>query len=214
MVFHLSASNPYEEAVYTSVIEDRRKKPMSEMAFLHPDEVHWRAKRPNKAVLLQGYPVDPTSAPKKLLWESKRRAVPDVVAFQQVLAVCARFKDLVERFEPGVHRFIPVAVYPGDKNREPVERYWLNICRRLDSLDREHTTYRWELDQTGQDGFWNSVDVSDGVAVFSRERIGNAHLWVDPHLLGVNHSYCSSAFGDAALAERFSGLNVTPRAEI
>jgi hypothetical protein len=67
------------------------------------------------------------------------------------------------------------------------------------------------LDYTGQSGFWSKEGVEDPKLVFSRKKIAAHHVWMDPHVLVMNSGLCSAEFGAAALAESFSGLNVTPR---
>ena len=213
MAYYLSVSNPYSDSVGTPILDDPRKTPLTEMAYADPQRVDARSLRSNTVQMAQGYFVDPSTAPRKILWKSKKYPLPDVISNQQVIVANDRFRELVETFEPAVHQFIPVDVYTLQSS-EPAARYsWFVVGQRLESVHRDQTTYTWMLDYTGQRGFWTN-DRPDARLVFSRLKIGNHHIWMDPELLVFNCGLCSNAFGEAALAANFLGLNVTPREEV
>jgi hypothetical protein len=207
MVYYLSSS------IGSPIFNDARAKPMTEMSYANPSEVHPFALHSNTVQMKQGYRVDPATAPKAMLYEDGGR-LPDIISNQQVLVVCDRFRNLVERFEPGLHQFIPVDIFaPGHDG--PIGRYhWFVVCQRLDSVDRDETTFKWKLDYTGESGFWSNRDIEDAKLVFSSSKTAGHHIWKDPYVLSLNCGFCSAAFGDAALNEGFAGLNVTPRATV
>ncbi|WP_029942012.1 imm11 family protein [Sphingomonas astaxanthinifaciens] len=181
------------------------------MAFADPEEVSWKAKLKNVVQMKQGYRVDPGSAPKAIEWGSTKFPLPDIISNQQVLAVCDRFRLLVEHFEPNVHQFIPVDVKIAGHAGPVATYYWFVVCRRIDSVDPDSTTFKWELDYTGQDGFWSDYELDGARLIFSDAKAAGHHVWMDPHVLTLNSPLCSEEFGRAALAGNFSGLNVTPR---
>lgn len=57
------------------------------------------------------------------------------------------------------------------------------------------------------------VAVPGAKLVFSRERIGKHHIWVDPYVVAAEYFYASDAFGEAAVAEGITGLDVSLRNE-
>lgn len=212
MVYYLSCINPYPYSIGMPILDDPKDAPFRTVEYADPDSVHWRAKLPNAVRMKQGYPVKPETVPKRILWDSTEYEVPDVIHNQQVLCVCEGFRALVEEFEPGVHQLLPVDVFTPASDAPVARYYWLVVGQRVSAVDAEHTTYDWMLDYTKQDGFWTNND-PNAKLVFSTEKIGRHHLWVDPHLIVQNHGFCSNAFGEAALAAGFSGLNVTPLEE-
>ena len=205
MVYYLSCNSG------SPVINDPRPSPLTQMEYADPAQVHPTSLDANTVQMKEGYRVKPESAPKGILWESDPSELPDVIANQQVLATCNRFRDLVERYEPGVHQFIPVDVFTRGINHPISKYYWFVVCQRLDSVDPEHTTYEWKLDHTGKSGFWSKKGVENPKLIFSERKVAGHHIWADPHLAVFKSGLCSSLFGAAALAEGFSGLNVTAR---
>ena len=186
-------------------------KALSTIQFSDPDQVGWRGQDANRNKLGMGHRVRPETVPSAITIRSDTYPLPDVLAH---FVVSSKFRDLVERFEPGIHQFIPVDVYLPSRT-DPIETYyWFNVGQRLDSVDREHTTYRWDLDWTKENGFWSKRGVSDAKLVLSTARIGAHHIWVDPHVLTFNSGLCSNSFGEAAIAAKLSGLSVTPREEV
>jgi hypothetical protein len=211
MVWFLSCSNAYSESIGTPIVNDPRSAPLQSMAYAEPDEVSWKAKGKNVVQMKQGYRVDPQTAPKAIKWESNRFPLPEIISNQQVLAVCDRFHLLVEQFEPDVHQFIPVDVYVEGQDGPVATYYWFVVCKRLDSVDGDHSSFKWELDYTGEDGFWSDFELNNAKLVFSESKSKGHHIWMDPHVLVLNSPFCSADFGKAALAGNFSGLSVTPR---
>ena len=185
--------------------------------FADPDNVNWKAKRASADPMEQGYPVKPETLPAKILWACGNEPLPDVLPR---FAVSSRFRDLVEQFEPGVHQFVPVEIYKRKGGEPAATYYWFIVCQRLDSVDRDHTTYMWRLDYTGENGFWTDEDPEteqineDAKLVFSRALIGAHHIWHDPHLLVFKNRLCSTPFGNAVIAAELTGVNVTPREEV
>ena len=213
MAYYLSVSNPHPSSIGTPLLDDPPGSPFHYVKFADPENVHWRAKLSNTVKMKQGYPVKPKTVPRRILWDSLEYSLPDVVHNQQVFCVCERFRDLVEQFEPGMHQFIPAAVYQSGNRVAIAEYYWFVVCQRLYTVNAEHTTYDWMLDYTKEDGFWTN-NMPSAKLVLSSEKIASHHIWVDPHLIVFNSGLCSNAFGEAALAADFSGLNVTHREEM
>ena len=221
MAFYL-VENMSTVSVGWDFFEEPVNKASSRMDYADPDTVSATAAHVRfKNARNQGYPLNPTTMPKRVRWMTARKDTPDVLPW---FVVSERFRQFVEAFEPGVHQFIPVEVWR-DKTGSRVERYyWFNVCRRLESVNREHTSYVWkESIHDPDDGFWsdqilNREDMSwtkvpDAKLVFDSRKIGSHAIWCDPHILTFGHRLCSQAFGEAAIGEQFVGLNCSPREE-
>ena len=88
--------------------------------------------------------------------------------------VSEKFRQVVERLEPGKHQFSAVELV--DEAGGHLEDYfWFNPCERIDSVDREQTTH--ELTETGA---WRQL--KGGRYVFNLSQIGDADMWIDPRL--------------------------------
>uniref|UniRef100_UPI00137578F6 imm11 family protein n=1 Tax=Roseibium sediminis TaxID=1775174 RepID=UPI00137578F6 len=123
--------------------------------------------------LYAGRAIKPDHVPTRVQWESKRYPPPDVLYKYGIYLVSNAFKDILERHEPGVHQFFPVDVVYKDGSLAR-QMYFFNICNRLDGMDRERATAK----------FANvSFDPRTGEFVFNLKQIGEAHAWVDKHVI-------------------------------
>jgi hypothetical protein len=190
--------------------------------YAEPDKVHPSALRENVAADQQGYWVKPETMPKQYLWSNGSKPLPDVLPG---MVVCPRFRDLVEQFEPGVHQFVPVNIYKSKKGEPVATYYWFIVGQRLDSVDRERTTFMWKapVDDPAA-GYWTSrirnaetreySDIPDAKMVFSNNKVAGHHIWHDPHLLTFGSGLCSDTFAEALLASGMSGVAATPRESV
>jgi hypothetical protein len=212
MVYYVAYRSPYSDTVYCEFLDDRREEPFHDVPYANPEYVKLTApEAEHKTAMGHGYPVDPTNVPKKVLWPGGDKDMPDVMMCRNHKLVSERFRTLVEQFEPHVHQFIPVDICKS-RDEVPVEQYyWINVCNRKDSLDREHTTYAWRLNYTGKDGFWSRRGIENAKMVFSLKSIGSTSLWVDPYVVHPDF-YVSSKFGEAASI--MLGLSLTSHDEI
>jgi hypothetical protein len=215
MVYSLGAKSPYVTDPKHEVIGGEAE--WAKLEFLYPDKVDRLATIPGRPLMGQGYPVVPDSAPKTVLWASSRLLPPDY-AFgnNSIMLVSGRFRDLVERFEGGVHQFLPVAMVH-KKGEVPFDTfYWFVCCQLIDSIDPQHTTLRWSgkdyeqrLDDGLRRGGWRyDHDVSPPqVPVFSLATIADRHLWRDPYYTR-DYVNVSDAFGEALLAQGLTGFGL------
>lgn len=216
MIYYMAATG-IDEEIFGNHNWDILDVPVREVhdrtEYADPDNVDWQAKRDSADKMKQEYAVNPDTMPKRVLWASGKYDVPDILPW---FIVSPRFRDLVEQFEPGVHQFVPVDIYKKRTGAPVMTYYWFIVCQRIDSVDREHTTYKWQLDYTGKEGFWTDqimnketyefTPVPDAKLIFSKQLIGNHHIWNDPHVLSFGDRFCSDAFAEAAIAANFSGL--------
>ena len=190
------------------------------LEYADPDAVHWRAKKDNVVKREQGYPLKPESLPKRYLWASD-----DLDEFLPGFVVSPRFRDLVEQFEPGVHQFVPVEICRTPDGPPVATYYWFIICQRVDSVDREHTTFVWKApEDEPHAGYWSDrrfdpktfkmVQDPDAKLVFSNEQIGRHHIWNDPSVPVFSNGLCSDNFAQMALAQNFAGFDAVPRESV
>jgi hypothetical protein len=197
---------------------------LNKIEYLNPDAIDYMANKNGAAVLGQGYPVAPETAPKIAYWWSTTILPPDyLMGNNEFMLVSGKFRDLVEQFEPGVHQFLPVDLYYSDQHSEPFDRfYWFVCCQLIDSLDPEHTTLTWrggdynEYFKGLRDGYWyfDSDVTPPQKAVFSLKAIGDRHLWRDPYYYRSMGVFCSSAFGNAMVEAGLTGFGTSLREQI
>ena len=190
------------------------------LEYADPDAVHWRAKKDNVVKSEQGYLLNPETLPKRYLWASD-----DLDEFLPGFVVSPRFRDLVEQFEPGVHQFVPVEICRTPDGPAVATYYWFIICQRVDSVDREHTTFVWISDNDDTAcGYWSDyvfqldplkmIKVEGARLVFSNTLACKHHIWNDPYVPTFNNGLCSDAFAQAALGQSFAGFDAVPRESV
>ena len=124
-----------------------------------------------------GRPIKPDFVPTKMQWcDQQRHAIPD---FDRawMLNVSSRAKDLIEDLEPGVHQFLPVDYIDID-GRFIESRWFLVVCNRIDSVDRNHSRLRLE-----GGWMWTPDGVVDPKLVFNEQQASGYHLWRDKYLI-------------------------------
>lgn len=222
MVYSIGKVSVYETEPDNEVV-GTREGVWDKVEYLHPDSVDKIARARRRSLMSYGYPVVPETAPKAVLWKSKTKLPPDY-AFgnNEIMLVSVRFRDLVERFEPGIHQFLPVEMYFSKKDEKPFDTfYWFVCCQLIDSLDPEHTTIPWdgEYEARREDGRrWGSWQIDAEAqppqkAVFSLKAIGDRHLWRDPYF-GRGTVNCSNAFGDAVKFTKLNGFALSKDEQI
>ena len=140
--------------------------------------------------------------PKKIRKQGPRRSIPDMELVRGYMVVSQKYKDLVEKFEPGVHQFSPVEVY-WNKNEPAVATYYFfNICNRLDTTDKVKSTQTWHSSAVAS--FWRYGKPGETL-VFRKGSNGKAVLWADKHILS-SPPLCTNAFHDATVVAGCVGI--------
>ena len=154
---------------------------------------------PGNGPLSFGRHVATEHLPTRMRWkETEGRPMPD---FHEsgILNVSERAKALIEKFEPGVHQFVPVEFVDNDY-RFLENRYFMFPGNRIDSTDHDGTTY--VLIQYPKEKSWvnphmllrkgkaNLIPPGFDFAlepkyVFSQSKIHGCHIWVDKHIDGA-----------------------------
>jgi hypothetical protein len=143
--------------------------------------------------------------------------IADYTSYNGFLCVTDKFKNVVEAVEPGVHQFIPFEVVGAGK-KHIANLWFMIVCNRLDSVDREHTTlilYRehmWVSAKDVSSEHWpSSYDPSKpNKLAFNLSQIDDHHLWFDKHLTD-DHPLASAAMVNAWREAGVTGVSFVER---
>ena len=216
MVYSIGRESVYEVAPRSAILGGERRG-WDQLQYLEPEKVDRHAAIRRRFAIGYGYAVDPDTAPNIVLWPDKGKPPPDdALGNNEIMLVSPRFRDLVERFEPNVHQFLPVRMLRDENDAKPFDTfYWFVCCNLLDTLDPELTTLTWSgfYDERMPDGrrrghwhFDQSVEPKQK-PVFSLAAIGDHHLWRDAYRVR-DYVHCSDAFGEALLAAELTGFGL------
>ena len=157
--------------------------------------------------------VDEQESPKNFQTVKSYTELHSMIATEsRVLAVDEDFKQLIEKFEPGVHQFFPFTITMPKGEIFPKQYFTLVIRQFIEGVIPKEGTYR---DDSSYDPFskkllktryyplgytkphYNKIHVS-------KEAIGSAHLWRDTRMTRPN-VFISDSF-QAAVKE--AGLTI------
>jgi hypothetical protein len=141
----------------------------------------------------------------------------DYTSSYSLLCVSDKFKAVVEAIEPGVHQFIPFEIV-GTRKRHVADRWFMVVCNRLDTVDREHTTMVlknsvvWrQASEVPSEQWPPHIDSNTpGELFLSLSQIGNHHLWYDKHL-GDDHPLASDVLVEALKTSGVTGVSFSER---
>ena len=88
-------------------------------------------------------------------------------AWGKGLLVTEKFKQIVERFEPDVHQFLPVDIEQGGK--VIAKRYFFYICNRLDTLAKDAS-----IPPVGEDERYMPVHDGNDKKIFDTKKLAVA----------------------------------------
>ena len=161
-----------------------------------------------------GEPIDIALLPKTLLKTGPKRDCPDFLKFKGLGIVSDKFRIQVEKFEPDVHQFIPLAlIWEVDQTCVEGVFYFFNIAQSIDSVNGEHSEmpsrvikfseyYQKEVME-----LWEKrrPDGDPYKIVFDSNKIGARHIWQDEYLT-TSGPYCSDTFRDSCIADDITGI--------
>jgi hypothetical protein len=123
-----------------------------------------------------GLPVGKKRLPLRARETKGKKTFPDIFPMPGLNAVSARFRDLVEEFEPSVHQFFPLELCYKNGTRVKEEYFTFNCTVSFDSLLVNLSEVKWlKLDEPAECPLLN---VRRGFQnVLSRQQIAGHHLW-------------------------------------
>ena len=149
-----------------------------------------------------GAPVRWDDAPTKGRMGGPRRKLEEYMMMFSLLLVGERFREIIERFEPGVHQFFPIDVVWKDGSLAG-RHYFFNIVHTLDALDPDHTTLIRYPDTPNF--FKLKLGDPEHKAVYSVQRMLGHHIWVERRLPNVIST--SAELGAALKQAKLKGLD-------
>lgn len=159
-----------------------------------------------------GKAIDPSHLPTKLIISGGMRAVTDFDGYRGIIFISAKMKCLIEDLEPGVHQFFPIELL--NKKKQHLTDHWIWVpCNRIDSVDREHTTWilkRGQLWMTPRD--FKEGELPPGYdwsrplkMVFNATQAGNCQFWRDKYVV-PGRLYCSDKAAKAIFDSGLTGI--------
>jgi len=155
----------------------------------------------------EAHAYDPALAPKRVLYTSGGKTIPDFVPIHARFGLCQEARDLVEAFEPGVHQLLPVEVVRPRSTR-PIHRpdgrvldtpyYIFNIMTVLDAVWIERSKVRVHRTENAPKPVPPLVHLLPSTydIVLRREITQGHHVW-----RGGRHLNGSYFFSDALMEE-------------
>lgn len=156
-------------------------------------------------------PLSENNVPKSARYRQQypKPPSPDVFFVDSSVACTARFKDLVEQFEPGLHLFVPIELQYDDGRVMEGEYFFFNCnvdidCVLTDTKDEWfYTNRRGEISpMLGLIQKLTPLEIS-----LSKPQIEGRHLWTGGPL-GWNQLFVSDAFCKAFRKGRFREVDI------
>jgi hypothetical protein len=110
--------------------------------------------------------------------------------------ITSRVRDVIETLEPGVHQFFPCELYLKDGTPIPEQRWYLNVCNRLDTIAAEHCNILIHP----KHGYYLTGNGKTDVKVWKNNVIGHA-IWSE-------WKYNNDIYVSDALVEAIRSLDV------
>lgn len=132
----------------------------------------------------------------------------DIFFVDSATAVTARFKALVEEFEPGLHLFAPIELQYHDGSVMPGEYYFFNCNADVDCVltGNKPEWFEWARDRYVP-SLQFIVKLTPLEISLSRQQVEGRHLWTGGPL-GWNQLFVSDAFCEALRKGRFRAVEI------
>ncbi|MGL4236843.1 imm11 family protein [Tabrizicola sp.] len=126
--------------------------------------------------------IDPARMPTSAR-QTDKPAMCNIFTLPGLNGVGARFKEIVERLEPGKHQFFPLKLRR--KNDEPIEGEWFifNACEKFDEILVKYMKpekVKWAKKFNGTPLM--HCERGTKVLTFSRPQIAGRHFWITDYL--------------------------------
>lgn len=165
-------------------------------------------------ILKTGRAIDSTHLPTRIKITGGSRAITDFDGYGGLVFVSPTFKSVIEGLEPDIHQFFEIE-FLSSKMRHLADFWIWNVCNRIDSVDREHTTMvlwrgvLWRCPSDVDDdelppGFDRSRPPK---FVFSERQTRGCHFWRDKYI-GKYMIFCSDEAASQMRAAKLSGVEL------
>ncbi|QNQ09947.1 imm11 family protein [Sphingomonas alpina] len=184
---------------WLKTVRAKQRQPLEALPPEHPDHV-WQFGGPSGIP----YPESPAFP----LVTSVVHSVGPLPDHSPPAGASSRFKDAVERFEPGVHQFFPMEVLLEDGTVDK-SRWLMHICNRVDAIALEHCAdvyeYRPKPDQhPGWYYYRSNFDSRTRIAV-RKSMISGKALWYD---LRLQRFFLGQELGQFLIENGFRGYDL------
>lgn len=136
-------------------------------------------------------PIEPHEPPKRFELEKQYKSLGSLIETMNcILAVDESLKDIIERFEPGVHQFFPLEI--SMPFRENYQTYFENYPKRFFILAIGQYIDSFSTEQSDPDSWkeiwpdhfqYNDDKQSMSGLALSKQTFGTAHLWRERRML-------------------------------
>jgi hypothetical protein len=135
---------------------------------------------------------------------------PDLFFVDSAVAVTARFRELVEQFEPDLHLFVPIELQFHDGMLMPGEFYFFNANVDVDCILTDNQS-EWFKDYAGDGRIQPTINSIQKLTPreinLSRPQIEGRHLWTGGPL-GYGQLFVSDEFCTAFRKSRFREIEI------
>lgn len=156
-------------------------------------------------------PSSEKNVPKVARYREKYPKPPavDIFFVDSAVAVTARFKALVDEFEPGLHLFAPIELQYHDGSVMPGEFYFFNCNVDVDCVLTDNKTEWFRTSRYGDvSPKMGSIQRLTPLEIsLSKPQIDGRHLWTGGPL-GWNQLFVSDAFCKALRKGRFQSVEI------
>lgn len=139
-----------------------------------------RPDEPTRVAFCRGEDL-PKPMPDRLLARSTRKTMVDYAIAEVLPVVSHRFRDIVERLEPGVHGFHPVIVERArDGMRYEGEFFWFQVRQFGDFEDVERSSLVVDPNENYEMGYWvhtHGKNFENRYVAFSRALLQGRRIW-------------------------------------
>lgn len=143
-------------------------------------DVEWHKARREE----QGYLLPEGMLPSTVTLKCIANNFPIFCTGRLTYGVSQSFRDVIERFEPGLHQFIPFQLL--DRNKVPIAEpyYFMNVMTCLDGFLINHSAAEWVIPprksktERGDAPYVRTLDQNR--LALSRPKIAGKHLWISP----------------------------------
>ena len=121
-------------------------------------------------------PIDEDLLPKDFVLAKPYKSLGDVILLGLGIAVTERFRDVIERLEPGRHQFRPITIKQPSGEEFPGAYFTLRVLTQLNAWDREKSDPScWKKPVRTAKVCRPLKDHAYGIAI-SRSVIGDHHI--------------------------------------